>query len=230
MDPRALQTTDHRPSATELRTCQSWRCRQSLRKGYLRRGFPRPRPAALPSASPDQARGLRLSPSRSTACRRDPRRCRTQHPSTPVAIYTTALVSTGACSRSGPCRSPCTGASGARAGSGPCRSPCTGASGARAGSGRPVPQSVHWAFLRPCLQWPVPQSLHWYLLRPCSQFAVVALLQDFIFFSLDFRPSSRIAACRFLSLASCSFADSPDQIVSHLRNWSTAGGTACAVA
>jgi hypothetical protein len=35
----------------------------------------------LPLAGPDQARGLRLSPSRSTAGRRDPRRRRTQHPS-----------------------------------------------------------------------------------------------------------------------------------------------------
>jgi hypothetical protein len=33
----------------------------------------------LPLAGPDQARSLRLSPSRSTACRRDPRRHRTQH-------------------------------------------------------------------------------------------------------------------------------------------------------
>jgi hypothetical protein len=36
----------------------------------------------LPLAGPGQARSLRLSPSRSTACRRDlRRRCRTQHPS-----------------------------------------------------------------------------------------------------------------------------------------------------
>jgi hypothetical protein len=35
----------------------------------------------LPLAGPDQARSLRLSPSRSTACLRDPRRHRTQHPS-----------------------------------------------------------------------------------------------------------------------------------------------------
>jgi hypothetical protein len=35
----------------------------------------------LPLSGPDQARGLRLSPSRSTASRRDLRRRRTQHPS-----------------------------------------------------------------------------------------------------------------------------------------------------
>jgi hypothetical protein len=41
----------------------------------------------------------------------------------------------GACARSGPCRSPCPGASGARA-----RSSC-------------VQQSLHWCFWRPCSQW-----------------------------------------------------------------------------
>jgi hypothetical protein len=38
-----------------------------------------PKATGLPLAGPDQARSLRLSPSRSTACRRDPRRRRTQH-------------------------------------------------------------------------------------------------------------------------------------------------------
>jgi hypothetical protein len=40
-----------------------------------------PKTTDLPLAGPDQARSLRLSPSRFTACRRDPRRRRTQHPS-----------------------------------------------------------------------------------------------------------------------------------------------------
>jgi hypothetical protein len=40
-----------------------------------------PKNTGLPLAGPDQARSLRLSPSRSTACRRDPRRRRTHHPS-----------------------------------------------------------------------------------------------------------------------------------------------------
>jgi len=40
-----------------------------------------PKTTGLPLAGPDQARSLRLSPSRSTACRRDPCRHRTQHPS-----------------------------------------------------------------------------------------------------------------------------------------------------
>jgi hypothetical protein len=55
---------------------------------FLGRGFNyRPSSAArppkntgLPLAGPDQARSPRLSPSRSTACRRDPRRRRAQHP------------------------------------------------------------------------------------------------------------------------------------------------------
>jgi hypothetical protein len=47
---------------------------------FFGRGFPK-KNTGLPLAGPDQARGLSLSPSRSTACRRDPRRCRTQHPS-----------------------------------------------------------------------------------------------------------------------------------------------------
>jgi hypothetical protein len=42
---------------------------------------PQKKTTGLPLAGPDQARSLRLSPSRSTACRRDPRRHRTQHPS-----------------------------------------------------------------------------------------------------------------------------------------------------
>jgi hypothetical protein len=41
----------------------------------------------LPLAGPDQARSLCLSPSRSTACRRDPRRRRTQHPSCYLAMF-----------------------------------------------------------------------------------------------------------------------------------------------
>jgi hypothetical protein len=45
------------------------------------RSAPPPKTTGLPLAGPDQARSLRLSPSRSTACRRDPRRRRTQHPS-----------------------------------------------------------------------------------------------------------------------------------------------------
>jgi hypothetical protein len=40
-----------------------------------------PKTTGLPLAGPDQARSLRPPPSRSTACRRDPRRRRTQHPS-----------------------------------------------------------------------------------------------------------------------------------------------------
>jgi hypothetical protein len=40
-----------------------------------------PKTTGLPLAGPDHARSLRLSPSRSTACRRDPRRRRAQHPS-----------------------------------------------------------------------------------------------------------------------------------------------------
>jgi hypothetical protein len=127
--------------------------------GQTSSAAPPPKTTGLPLAGPDQARSPRLCPSRSTACRRDPRRRRTQHLrflliGAAVVYWLLSigywllsivywLLSIAAVHAAG-FPEPVPGLARAavlaltcsyrgRACTVPCRSPCTGSSGARAG-------------------------------------------------------------------------------------------------